>query len=124
MIPFYKPDENNAPIAVDDNGTTKKNTTLTGNVLDNDSDPDGDDLTVASAEQGGTTIPVDGSSVTVSGTDTEGNPVSAAGSMSITADGELEFTPSADYVGTVEPITYSIDDGNGGSDSASSAERR
>src|SRR5690625_2444445 len=118
VIPVYKPDENNDPIAVDDNVTTKKNTTLTGNVLDNDSDPDGDDLTVASAEQGGTTIPVDGSSVTVSGTDSEGNPVADAGSITISADGAFEFTPSADFVGTVNPIIYSIDDGNGGSDSA------
>src|SRR5690625_1530892 len=118
VVPVFQPDENNDPIAVDDNVTTKKNTTLTGNVLDNDSDPDGDDLTVASAEQGGTTIPVDGSSVTVSGTDSEGNPVADAGSLTITSDGELEFTPSADFVGTVDPITYSIDDGNGGTDSA------
>src|SRR5690625_1830371 len=118
VIPVYKPDENNDPIAVDDNVTTKKNTTLTGNVVEKDSDPDGDDLTVANAEQGGTTIPVDGSSVTVSGTDSEGNPVVDAGSMSITADGEFEFTPSADFVGRVNPISYTIDDGNGGSDSA------
>src|SRR5690625_5987990 len=108
--PVYKPDDNNEPIAVEDNVTTKKNTTLTGNVLDNDSDPDGDDLTVASAEQGGTTIPVDGSSVTVSGTDSEGNPVADAGSITIGADGKLELQASADFVGAVNPIIYSIDD--------------
>src|SRR5262249_48614353 len=46
---------NDPPVAADDTGTTPEDTTLNGNVLTNDTDPDGDPVTVTQFEVGGTT---------------------------------------------------------------------
>ncbi len=62
-------------------------------MLANDSDPDGDALTVASVTQG---------------TD---------GGVTDNGDGTLTYTPDAGFTGT-DSFTYTIDDGNGGSDTA------
>ncbi len=70
----------------------KVNTTITIPVLDNDSDPDGDPLTVTSA-------------------------TTSDGTVTILADGTLEFTPTTDLDGPAQ-ITYTISDGNGGTDTA------
>ena len=40
--------ENNPPVAIDDSATTSFETSVNGNVLANDSDPDGDAITVVS----------------------------------------------------------------------------
>ncbi len=79
---------NDAPIAVDDSAITTEDTPVTVNILANDSDPDGDGLTVISA--------------------TAGN-----GAVVINPDGTLSYTPSANYFGP-DLITYRISDGNGG----------
>ncbi|MCB1889978.1 MAG: retention module-containing protein, partial [Rhodocyclaceae bacterium] len=85
---------NDAPIAVDDGPlSTDEDTPLTGiNVLGNDSDPDGDPLTVTSA-------------------------TSPNGTVVINPDGTLDFTPTGDFNGPTT-ITYTVDDGNGGTDTA------
>lgn len=64
-------------------------------VLDNDSDPDGDDLTV-------NTSPVSGPS---------------NGSLTLNADGSFEYTSAQDFTGT-DRFTYEVKDGNGGTDQA------
>ncbi|GGG05046.1 hypothetical protein GCM10010924_37040 [Rhizobium wenxiniae] len=79
---------NPAPIAVNDNATTLEDTAVTLNVLANDSDPDGDPLSVVSA-------------------------TAAHGTVTILADGEISYLPDANYNGT-DTITYTISDGNGG----------
>ena len=88
------PAVNDAPIAVDDGPlSTDEDTPLTGiNVLGNDSDVDGDPLTVTSA-------------------------TSPDGTVTINPDGTLDFTPDADFNGPTT-IQYTIDDGNGGTDTA------
>ncbi|PWJ54085.1 hypothetical protein CLV98_11928 [Dyadobacter jejuensis] len=103
---------NEPPIAQDDNVRTKLNTQFTSNVLSNDSDPDGDPLTVISA-----TVPL-GFTVQVSGVDTEGNAVSNAGTIFLGDNGSYVFTPSTGFVGAINPINYVISDGNGGMDNA------
>jgi CSLREA domain-containing protein len=80
------------PDAVDDTVTTNQNTPVNVDVLANDSDPDGDSLTI-------------------SGVSTPGH-----GTATIT-DGKVAYTPSAGYAGT-DSFTYSISDGNGGTDTA------
>ncbi|PIE46407.1 MAG: hypothetical protein CSA44_00005, partial [Gammaproteobacteria bacterium] len=62
------------------------------NVLGNDSDPDGDPLTVTSA-------------------------TSPDGTVTINPDGTLNFTPTPDFNGDTT-ITYTISDGKGGTDTA------
>lgn len=81
---------NNPPDAVDDSYSTPLNTPVTGeNIMDNDSDPDGDDITV-------NTTPISGPS---------------HGNVTLNADGTFTYTPNNGYTGT-DSFDYEIcDDG-------------
>jgi VCBS repeat-containing protein len=105
---------NPAPIAVDDIGRTNENTPATGNVLtdpatgDADGGPDSDPLTV---------VGVTGGSV--------GAPLALQyGTLNLGPTGSWTFTPNAAAnalpVGQVvtQQVTYTISDGNGGTDTA------
>lgn len=83
---------NNAPVAVDDSAETDNETSIDINVLSNDSDADGDSLTVtqASAEHG---------------------------SVTINADGSLHYTPASGFEGT-DTLSYTISDGDEGESQA------
>ncbi|GAB5406818.1 MAG: hypothetical protein Aurels2KO_50490 [Aureliella sp.] len=85
---------NDAPIGGDDSVTTLEDTPVTFSVLGNDSDIDGDVLSVSSATDG------------------------TNGTVTINADDTLTYTPAAGYFGN-DQFTYTISDGNGGSDTAS-----
>jgi len=80
------------PVAMDDTAETDEDTPVVIDVLSNDDDPDGDDLTVTEA-------------------------TSPDGSVTINDDGTLEFTPNPDFNGPTT-ITYTITDGKGGEDTA------
>ncbi|MEX3015135.1 cadherin-like domain-containing protein [Gymnodinialimonas hymeniacidonis] len=84
---------NDAPDAVNDNATTPEDTPVTIDVLDNDTDVDGDTLTIT-----GASVPADQGTVEIVG-------------------GELLFTPAENFNGPAT-ISYSIEDGNGGTDTA------
>ena len=87
---------NDAPDAIDDRYTTDEDVPLVINpngVLGNDTDPDGDPLTVTSYTQ------------------------PANGTVSVNPDGSFTYTPNADYNGS-DQYTYTISDGNGGTDTA------
>jgi hypothetical protein len=84
---------NRDPIANPDSATTKPATPVTINVLANDSDPDGDPLTVTSV-----TDPPNGTATR--------NP-----------DNTVTYRPDCGFTGT-DMFTYSISDGAGGSASA------
>ncbi|MBV1883891.1 MAG: tandem-95 repeat protein [Pseudomonadales bacterium] len=83
---------NDAPVAIDDAATTSEEVAVVVDVLANDSDLDGDSLTVDSITQGAN------GSVTNNGSD-------------------VTYTPNANYTG-VDSFTYSVSDGNGGSATA------
>ncbi|HMN94197.1 MAG TPA: tandem-95 repeat protein, partial [Hydrogenophaga sp.] len=83
---------NDAPVAVDDVAETDEDTPVTIAVLANDTDVDGDALTVTSA-------------------------VAANGTVVINADGTITYTPNADFNGT-DTISYEISDGQGGTATA------
>ncbi|MFC1672340.1 Ig-like domain-containing protein, partial [Planctomycetota bacterium] len=83
---------NDAPVAVDDSAITDENTAVTVLVLANDSDVDGDALSVASVTQG------------------------ANGSVANNG-GNVTYTPNAGYDGT-DSFTYTVSDGKGGTDVA------
>jgi lysophospholipase L1-like esterase len=87
--------ENDAPEAVDDSYSLAKNTELTFDATSNDSDIDGDTLTID-----------DYDSASVGG-----------GSVSLNGDGSLTYIPMADFTGN-DSFTYSISDGQGGIDTA------
>ncbi|MBK6775612.1 MAG: tandem-95 repeat protein [Flavobacteriales bacterium] len=83
---------NAPPIAVDDNAATTPGVVITIAVLDNDSDPDGDPITVINAS-------------------------AANGSVLVNGDGSITYTPNVGFCGT-DTLTYTISDGNGGTDTA------
>ena len=87
---------NNAPVAVDDSFTAVEGIPFTSelgfnDLLSNDSDPDGDTLTV-------NTTPVSGP---------------ANGSLVLNADGTYTYTPNDNFNGT-DSFVYEVMDGNGG----------
>ncbi len=107
-------DINSAPVAEDDTESTQEDTTLTvavadGLIQDNDTDLENDTLTITGFTISG-----------VSGTHSSGDTVTIPniGDLTINGDGSYEFIPVANYHGTVPTATYTISDGNGGTDSA------
>ncbi|WP_188444618.1 Ig-like domain-containing protein, partial [Belliella aquatica] len=97
---------NDAPIAVDDNVTTRRDEPVSGNVLTNDSDVDNnkEDLTVIQFEVNGVIYPV---SASTPGTVT----ITGVGTLTVESDGTFTFTPEAGYTGPVPPVTYTVSDG-------------
>ncbi|WP_018691178.1 Ig-like domain-containing protein [Algicola sagamiensis] len=84
------------PVAVNDNFTTPENVPLTnGNILANDSDPNGDTITV-------NTTPITGP---------------ANGTISLNANGTFTYTPNQNFFGT-DTFTYQITDAVGQADTA------
>ena len=84
---------NDAPTAAADGATTNEDTAVVVSVLANDSDVDGDSLSVGAVTQG------------------------ANGTVVINGDNTVTYAPNANFNGA-DSFTYTIDDGNGGSDTA------
>ena len=85
--------QNDAPVAVNDTATMKRNSTITLPVLGNDYDIDGDTLSVVSIS-----VPTNGTAKIV------GNAIS--------------FTPAKSFAGQAS-FSYTVQDGKGGSANAS-----
>ncbi len=81
--------ENDTPITLSDSATTQEDNSVVIDVLANDSDPDGDALSVTAFTQG------------------------ANGTVAINPDGTVTYTPNADFNGN-DSFTYIANDGNGG----------
>jgi hypothetical protein len=79
--------ENNPPVAATDSATTDEDTPLIINVLDNDSDPDGDILTISNVTQG------------------------ANGTVETNNDETVTYTPNEDFNGT-DSFEYTLSDGD------------
>lgn len=84
---------NGLPDAQDDSITIQQDQPVVITVLDNDSDPDGDPLTVSGVTQPGN------------------------GSAAINEDGTITYTPAAGFIGN-DVFDYTISDPDGGSDTA------
>ena len=87
------PPQNNPPNAVDDTATTSQDTPVVVSVLANDTDPDGDPLSVTAV----------------------GSP--AHGTAAANPNGTVTYTPASGYTGP-DSFTYTAGDGRGGSDTA------
>jgi hypothetical protein len=83
---------NDAPDAADDSASTMEDTAVSIDVLANDTDIDGDTLSIAGV----------------------GTPANGAAAISA---GKITYTPDADYNGP-DSFTYTVSDGNGGTDTA------
>jgi CshA-type fibril repeat protein len=84
---------NDPPAAIDDNSMTEEDSAVTVDVLANDSDTEGDPLTVTSVS-------------------TPSN-----GTAAINPDGTITYTPLPNFNGS-DSLTYSVSDGNGGAATA------
>jgi hypothetical protein len=89
-VTVHEEHQNTAPQAANDAATTDENVAVTISVLANDSDADGDSLTVS-----GTSQPAHGDAV-------------------VNGDATVTYTPNAGFIGT-DAFTYTISDGRGGS---------
>lgn len=78
---------NDQPVATDDSTSTDEDTSVTFNVINNDTDVDGDALTLAAA----------------------GNP--ANGTVTSNANGQVTYTPDSGFFGT-DSFTYTVSDGS------------
>lgn len=87
---------NQAPVAAGDTAVVNPGQPAVIDVLANDSDPDGDPLSVASITQ------------------------PANGVAALNADGTVTYTPNAGFTGS-DAFTYTASDGRGGTDSATVA---
>ena len=87
------PPPNTAPTAEPDSYSTNEDTPLSGNVLVNDSDPDGDTLKAALVSD------------------------AAHGTLTLDADGSFSYTPNANYNGP-DSFTYKASDGSADSNEA------
>ena len=104
---------NDAPVAVNDTGTTGENTTLTVNaangVLKNDTDIDGDTLTVSGVTGG--TVGVQFA-------------LASGALLTLNADGSYVYNPNGKFeslsagVNGADSFTYTISDGHTGTDTA------
>ena len=101
---------NDAPLTVSEVVGISEGTTADGNLLDNDSDVDGDVLSISQFEVNGETVIVDVSDGGESAIeDEDGNEI---GTISISADGVFEFVPLDEFrEGDVPVITYTVSDG-------------
>ncbi|NEP94018.1 MAG: tandem-95 repeat protein, partial [Okeania sp. SIO2G4] len=92
---------NTPPVATNDNANTGVNIPVTFNISENDTDSDGTlDLTTVDLDP-----------------NTEGRQTTftqqAQGTFEIDDNGNITFTPVADFLGEVTPITYTVADNNG-----------
>jgi VCBS repeat-containing protein len=85
---------NKPPVLFNDDIVTDEDTAITFDALSNDTDPDGDTLSIASVTQG------------------------SHGTVLINADGTIKYTPAANFHGT-DSFTYTAADGKGGTSTAS-----
>ena len=90
------PPNTGAPVAVDDAAATAEDTPTDVAVLANDSDPNGDTLSVTAASD------------------------PANGTIAIQSDGTVRYTPDPDFAGA-DTFDYTADDGTGNSDTGSVA---
>ena len=90
-----------SPVLQPDFQQTNINASVSGNVLDNDSDPDGDTLTVTAANG----QPIGSTIATMSG------------SVQINADGNFTYTPNPGFFG-VDTFTYTVVDSAGNTETS------
>lgn len=103
-VTFTITGSNNAPVVVADSAIVLKNKTISGNVLVNDSDPEGVSLVVSSIEIEGSTY-ITPASVNLAG----------VGVINMQPNGDWTASPATDYTGEIPLVYYNTTDGNSSS---------
>ncbi|MDG2616960.1 DUF4347 domain-containing protein, partial [Thermoleptolyngbya sichuanensis XZ-Cy5] len=98
---------NSPPVDDDENLSVAEDNPLTGNLLSNATDVDGDTLSITQFTIGSTTYTA-GDTANIPG----------VGTLTINANGTFTFTPAPNYNGPVPPVSYVVSDGNGGTDTS------
>ena len=106
---------NDPPVDGNETNSVTEDSTLTvadgaaGDLLNNATDIDGGALSITGYSIAG-----------ISGTQAVGSPVGipGVGSITINANGSYSFVPAANYTGAIPLVTYTVSDGNGGSDTS------
>ena len=104
---------NDAPVDGDETGSVTEDTTLTvsaaSGLLANSTDVDGGAPSITGYTIAG-----------IAGTQTVGSAVAipGVGTITINANGSYSFVPAANYTGSIPVITYTVSDGNGGTDTS------
>jgi osmotically-inducible protein OsmY len=100
---------NDPPVDGNESVTTLENSPISGNVLNNASDVDGDTLSV-------TTFTLAGNNTTYTAGQTA--TITNVGTLLINGNGTYTFTPVLNYDGAVPVATYTVSDGKGGTDAS------
>ncbi|MEM6964487.1 MAG: tandem-95 repeat protein [Bacteroidota bacterium] len=120
-------EDNDPPVAQNDVISTEEGITVSSNVITpNDSDPEGDDLTII-----GMQIDTDGDGtpdaaatvgdqVTVAGVDDSGASILNAGTLELESNGAYTFIPMSGFVGKIN-AEYTLSDDNASTDKANLA---
>ncbi|MFK4823133.1 Ig-like domain-containing protein, partial [Ochrobactrum quorumnocens] len=99
---------NQPPVTEPESVTAPEDTPVTGNLLGNDSDPNGDAISITGFEINGSTY-LPGEKVTIAD----------LGVLVINADGTYSFEPAANWNGKVPTVAYTVSDGNDGGSTTS-----
>ena len=120
----------NPPVALDDDVFANTGMSYQGSLLNNDNDPDNDNLSVSEAKQGNTTLTLGNDSITVAGhygwlmsddagnLQTENTPISDAAKIVIRQDGSFGIKIKKGFIGKIDPIWYKMTDNQGNYDTA------
>lgn len=113
---------NDSPVAVNNVYRVGAKSTITGNILQNDYDPEGDILNISSAliayNSDGVIDDVLSlnSATTIYGINDLGSNA-VAGTLTLNSDGNFTFVAAQGFTG-IATISYTVSDGNGGTDNA------
>ncbi len=100
----------NQVLAVNDENSTWVDVPVSGGVLNNDIDPEGNYPIIFSGfKNPATGLLVTSGSITIGGVDANGNPVANAGTLNINTNGTYTFTPASGFTG-VASVPYTIHD--------------
>lgn len=109
--PVQTPEANLVPTATGDYASTTEKSVVSGNVLSNDSDPDGDPLTVMSVNGNATAV---GQTITLA----------SGARLTLRVDGSYSYDPNGKFNAlndgqkATDSFTYAVSDGRGGVSSA------
>ena len=105
--------------AYNDINQTPRDTPVNGALLTNDENISSVSTVTIGSITTNVTTDASGTTITnVPGTDKNGNPVLNAGTITIKSDGTYTFTPTAGFIGNINPITYTGEGTNGEEETA------